>query len=138
MVGSLIRLMLPNSFELRQCLPNIVLVYDRVSLEDAGRFETHDTHDDFLWNACGPQIARCGSPQVMKEKVRYIGDSTQLSPALPKITYRLFASCEHVSFLIFAIETLAEELQKLLDSMVTPRPCWVLVVPGSSRMVRAR
>src|ERR1035437_2879681 len=133
----MIKLLLPSAFKLLQCRANVSLVYDRVSLEDAGSFPSRDAHDDFLGYAGSAQIpCRCPA-HVMEEKGRHPRGSAQVLPALSEVTYRLITPREYVTLRRLPSTHWRCNSSSRPDSIVTSRPSWFLVVPGSSRMVRA-
>ncbi len=108
----MIKLLLPSPFQLLQCRANVSLVYDRVSLEDAGSLPSCDAHDNFLRHAGSAQVpCRCPA-EVMEEKARHLGGRAQVLPALAEVTDRLITSREQVILRALALHALAEQLEQ--------------------------
>src|ERR1039458_3657113 len=103
---------LPSPFQLLQGGANVSLIYDRVSLEDAGGFPSRDAHDDFLRHAGSTQVPCRGPAQVMEEKARYPGGSAQVLPAFAEVTDRLVPSRENVILRALALQALAKQLEQ--------------------------
>jgi len=108
----MIQRLLPSSFQLLQGRANVSLVYDGVSLEDAGSFPSRDAHDNFLRYAGSAQVPGRGPAQVMEEKARHPGGRAQVLPALAEVADRLIPSREHVILSSLAHHALVKQLEQ--------------------------
>src|ERR1035437_6166619 len=72
-------------FELLQCVGDVCLRDDCITLKDAPSSPAANFHDDAFGDSGAAQVASSGAAQIMEQQTGHTGSLRRLRPGIPKI-----------------------------------------------------